>query len=137
MDADFRYNLETNKVIFQRQISRKEFNEYSTLANKYKLQNNEQYQKLRNVLRTISPQPNYYGDKIEIFTINDNIIVTLIRKPLQQHEYLLNDIKFPFKSQPGIHRFLRKIYIANWMVKEYENNYDKFNADALLNELSI
>ena len=134
MDADFRYNLETDEVIFTRHISRIEYNECLDLANKYKL-NNEQCQKLRDVLLKISPQP-HSGPEIEKFIINDKIIITLIRKPLQKHEYLLNDKKFPYGTFPRIHRVLREIYIANWIARTYKDNYDKFNADALLNELT-
>ena len=113
MDTNFRYNLETNEVIFTRHISQIEYNECLDLANKYKL-NNEQCQKLRDVLLKISPQP-YSGPEIKKFIINDKITITLIRKPLQKHEYMLNDKKSSYGTFPGIHRVLREIYIANWI----------------------
>ena len=28
-------------------------------------------------------------------------------------------------------------YIANWIARTYKDDYDKFNADALLNELTL
>ena len=108
MDADFRYDLEADKVIFTRHISQIEYNECLDLANKYEL-NNEQCQKLRDVLLKISPQPRS-GSEIEKFIISDNFTVTLICKPLQKHEYMLNDKKFSYGTFPGIHRVLRGIY---------------------------